>query len=147
MRRPTASTWRSTLEHAIHDEETIMLKSQLQALLLAVSLSAGAALTTTVPATHAEDVKIPATVEDHLALAKEYQAKATEYRKEAQRHRDMFEAYKKSAASSPKNPPPASVVKMQQHCQMLAKDADKLAEDAEKAAEYHTFRARELQGK
>jgi hypothetical protein len=124
-----------------------MLKRQLQALLLAVSLGAGAAITTSVPTTQAEDVKVPSTVEDHLALASEYKAKAAEYRKEAQRHRDMYEAYKKSTASSPKTPPPASVVKMREHCQMLAKDADKLASDAEKAAEYHELRAKELQGK
>jgi hypothetical protein len=123
-----------------------MLKSRIQALLLAVSLGAGAAISV-VPTTHAEDVKLPVSVEDHLALAKDYQAKAAEYRKEAQRHHDMFEAYKKSTATLPKLPPPPSLVKMQKHCQVLAKDAEKLAADADKAAEYHTLRAKELQGK
>jgi hypothetical protein len=135
------------LEHTFYEEETVMLKSQFQAFLLAVSLGAGAAITTAVPTTYAEDVKIPSTVDEHMALASEYKAKAAEYRKEAQRHRDMYEAYKKSVAANPKNPPPASVVKMREHCQMLAKDADKLASDAEKAAEYHELRAKELQGK
>jgi hypothetical protein len=124
-----------------------MLKSRIQALLLAVSLSAAGAVTAAVPTVQAEEVKVPTTVEDHQALAKEYQAKAVEYRKEAQRHRDMYEAYKKSTASSPKNPAPPSVVKMQQHCQVLAKDADALAAAAEKAAEFHLLRAKELQGK
>ncbi len=37
--------------------------------------------------------------------------------------------------------------KMQKHCKALSADADKLAADAEKAADYHTMRAKELQGK
>lgn len=123
-----------------------MLKSHAQALLLAVSLSTGAALAGVPAAAQAEDVKVPVTAEDHLALAKMYQDEATEYRKEAQHHQQMFEAYKNSVASSPKSPAPASVKKMQQHCQTLAKDAETLAADAEKAAEYHTLRAKELQG-
>lgn len=122
-----------------------MFKSRLQALIFAVSLAAGAAVSV-VPTTHAEDVKIPATVEDHLALAKTYQEKAAQYRKEADYHHQMFEAYKKSVASSPKSPNPW-VTKMQKHCQMLAKDAEKMAGDADRAAEYHTLRAKELQGK
>lgn len=122
------------------------MRKSVQVFLLAVSLSAGTA-TLTAPTTYAEDVKIPATVEDHLALAKMYQDKAAEYHKEAQRHQEMFEAYKKNTASSPKSAPPASVTKMQQHCKTLATDAERLATDAEKAAEYHTLRAKELQGK
>lgn len=123
-----------------------MLKSYVRALLLAVSLTAATAIMM-VPTTYADDVKVPVTAEDHAALAKMYQDKAAEYRKEAQHHQEMFEAYKKSVASSPKSPAPASVKKMQQHCQTLAKDAEKLAADTEKAAEFHTLRARELQGK
>lgn len=123
-----------------------MLKSKIQALLLALSLTAGTAIAV-VPTTHAEEVKVPTTVEDHLALAKSYEQKAAEYRKEAEHHHHMFEAYKSSIASSPKSPPPASVVKMQKHCQVLARDAEKLAADSTKAAEYHSLRAKELQGK
>ena len=123
-----------------------MFKSRIQALVFALSLAAGTTVAA-LPTAHAEDVQIPSTVEDHLALAKEYQQKAAEYRKEAERHHHMFEAYKKSTASSPKSPPPASVVKMQKHCQVLARDAEKSAANADKAAEYHTLRAKELQGK
>jgi hypothetical protein len=124
-----------------------MLKSRIQALLLAVALSTGGAMAVVPTSVLAEEVKLPTTVEDHLALAKSYQEKAVEYRKEAQRHRDMFEAYKKSTATSPKSPLPPALVKMQRHCQVMAKDAEKLAVDADKAAEYHTLRANELQGK
>ena len=68
-------------------------------------------------------MKVPTTVEDHLALAKSYEQKAAEYRKEAEHHHHMFVAYKSSIASSPKSPPPQSVVKMQKHCQVMARDA------------------------
>jgi hypothetical protein len=123
-----------------------MLKSHTRALLLAFALSGGAALTSLPATSHAEDVKVPVTADDHLALAKMYQDLAAEYRKEARRHEQMYEAYKKSVATSPKAPTPASVKKMQQHCQALAKDAEKLASDAEKAADYHALRAKELRG-
>ncbi len=122
-----------------------MLKSYAQAILLAVAMLFGAAFTS-IPTTQAQEVKVPATVDDHLALAKMYEEKATSYRKEAEYHHQMFEAYKKSVATSPKTPNPW-VTKMQKHCQMLAKDAEKMAKDADSAAEYHRLRAKELQGK
>jgi hypothetical protein len=96
----------------------------------------------------ADDPKIPQTPEDHIALAKGYQEKAAAYRKEVQEHQKMAAAYKKSAANAQeargqKNP---FVVKMEKHCAAIAKAADKLAIDSEKAADYHTLRAKELQG-
>ena len=36
---------------------------------------------------------------------------------------------------------------MEKHCLAIAADADKMAADAEKAAEFHTLRAKEVQGK
>ena len=61
----------------------------------------------------------------------------------------MAEAYKKSSATpvdkaQKKNP---WLEKMEKHCQTLASDAEKVAADADKAADYHTLRAKELQGK
>jgi hypothetical protein len=92
--------------------------------------------------------KVPVTVEDHLALAKSYQDKAAAWKKEAQYHRDMAEQYKKSAVPGDKSGKPNPwVKKMSDHCQAISDDAEKLAADALKAAEYHTFRAKELQGK
>ncbi len=122
-----------------------MLKSSAQAILLAVAVASGAAFTF-IPTTQAQEVKVPTTVDEHLALAKMYDEKAVSYRKEAEYHHHMFEAYKKTVATSPKTPSPW-VAKMQKHCQMLAKDAMKMASDADKAAEYHKLRAKELQGK
>ena len=102
----------------------------------------------TAPAVFAEP-KVPTTVEEHQALAKEYQAKAATFHKEAEEHKAMAAAYKNSVANAQdkrgqKNP---WVVKMEKHCAQIAAEAEKLATDNEKAAEYHTFRAKELQGK
>jgi hypothetical protein len=97
----------------------------------------------------AAEVKVPTTAEEHFALAKQYQDQAAAHRKEAQTHREMAEAYKKSAVDAKKgygqrNP---WVVKMEKHCNAIATSADKLAADDEKAAEFHTLRGKELQGK
>jgi hypothetical protein len=97
----------------------------------------------------AEETKIPQTVEDHMDLAKKYQEKAVAYNKEAQEHEAMAAAYKKSAgdaqaARGQRNP---VVVKMEKHCAGIAKAALKLADENQKAADYHTLRAKELQGK
>jgi hypothetical protein len=124
------------------------VNKHLQAIMLAMSLATGSMLVST-PASvaAAEDVKVPVTVADHTALAKQYADKATAYKAEAESHRKMAEAYKKSVATTPKAPENPFVKKMEKHCQALAKDADKLAADAQKAAEYHTLRAKELEGK
>jgi hypothetical protein len=93
--------------------------------------------------------KVPVTVEDHLALAKQYQDKAATYRKEAQDHREMAAAAREGALNAHKahgQKDPATA-KMEKHCAALSAAADKLALENEKAAEYHTFRAKELQGK
>jgi hypothetical protein len=96
----------------------------------------------------AAESKVPESAADHLALAKSYQEKAAAYRKEAAEHKAMAEAYKKSVAGPSKaggeNP---WAKKMETHCRAIATDAEKLAADADKAAEFHTMRAKELQGK
>ncbi|HEX6836297.1 MAG TPA: hypothetical protein VF334_06965 [Polyangia bacterium] len=118
--------------------------SAMKAMLSAVTLSAMLAL----PAMAHAQVKVPETAADHLALAKSYQDKAALYKKEVAEHQAMAEAYKKSIAPGSKatgeNP---WAKKMEAHCRAIAADAQRLATDAEKAAEYHTLRARELQGK
>jgi single-stranded DNA-specific DHH superfamily exonuclease len=95
----------------------------------------------------AQEVKVPETAADHEELAKKYREEATQHRKMAEEHRNMAEAYAKSHPDPKgrgKNP---WTVKMQKHCQVIAKGADKLATDAEKAADFHTLRSKELQGK
>jgi hypothetical protein len=108
----------------------------------------GLIATTTTPA-FADPVKIPQTIEEHTALAKEYQKKAAGYRQEAKDHEAMKAAYKNGTSNAQekrgqKNP---WVVQMEKHCDQIIKDSEKLAVDNEKAADFHTLRAKELQGK
>ena len=114
-----------------------------------VALLAFATFAVSATAALAQEVKLPETAADHDALAKSYKDQAAEYKKVADDHRAMAEAYKKTLAmpvdkTGRKNP---WLAKMEKHCALLAKDANKLAADAEKAAEYHTLRGKELQGK
>jgi hypothetical protein len=100
-------------------------------------------------ATMADEMKLAQTAAEHEAMAKSYKDQAAGYKKVADDHRAMAEAYKKSFSAPPskagqKNP---WVAKMEKHCAMLAKDADKLTADAEKAADFHTARGKELEGK
>ena len=113
--------------------------------LIAFLAFAAFALTATV--SFAEDVKAPTTVAEHEALAKKYSGDAAQFKKVADDHRAMAAAY--AAVHQPTNGPKSNEGsdKMKKHCELLAKDADKLASDSEKAADFHTLRAKELQGK
>jgi hypothetical protein len=95
----------------------------------------------------ADDVKIPETAADHEALAKTYKDQAAQYRKTSEDHKKMAAAYKKNTAPEVKGQPNPWAQKMAKHCAALSKSAEKLAADADKAAEFHTFRAKETQGK
>jgi hypothetical protein len=106
-----------------------------------------AAFSVSATASYADDAKVPTTTAEHEALAKQYTDQAAAYKKVADEHRAMAAAYAKSHPDTKgglKNP---WNQKMQKHCEALAKDADKLAADSTKAAEFHTMRAKELQGK
>ena len=112
-----------------------------------VASLAFAAFALTATASFAEDAMVPTTAAQHEALAKQYKEQAAQYKKVADDHRAMAAAYAKAHADSKggvKNP---WNEKMQKHCKALAADADKLAADSEKAADFHTLRAKELQGK
>jgi hypothetical protein len=101
----------------------------------------------TATAAFADEAKVPTTAAEHEALAKQYQDQAAQYKKVADDHKAMAAAYATShpdAKGGGKNPWNA---KMKKHCEMLAKDAGKLAADSEKAADFHTMRAKELQAK
>lgn len=106
-----------------------------------------AAFTSVAGGSFADEAKVPQTAAEHEAMAKSYKDQAAQYKKVADEHKAMAEAYAKAhpdLKGGVKNPWNA---KMQKHCQGLAKDAEKLASDAEKSAEFHTLRAKELQGK
>lgn len=95
----------------------------------------------------ADDMKMPASTADHEALAKSYKEQAAAFRKTSEDHKKMAIEYKKTLAPDVKGQPNPWGTKMSKHCMVLSKDAEKMAVDADKAAEFHTFRAREMQGK
>ena len=112
------------------------------------SIVCAVAILLAVPAAMAANV--PTTAEQHLALAKTYQEQAAANRKLAQEHRDMAEAYKNSAQNTQavkRGEKLSWLVKMEKHCDAIATAAEKLADEDQKAADYHTLRAKELQGK
>lgn len=106
-----------------------------------------AAFAITATAALADDAKVPATSAEHETLAKQYKDQAAQFKKVGDDHRAMAAAYAKAHPDSKGGAKNPWNTKMQKHCEALAKDADKLAADADKAAEYHTLRAKELQGK
>ena len=106
-----------------------------------------AAFAFTANAALADEMKVPTTAAEHEAMAKQYKEQAAQYKKVAAEHEAMAAAYAKAHPDSKGNVKNPWNEKMQKHCKMLAADANKLAADSEKAADYHTMRAKELQGK
>jgi hypothetical protein len=94
-----------------------------------------------------QEVKIPQTVQDHLDLAERYQKKAAEYRQEIDIHKKMLSEYSKGVARLPKDTSENPYIrKMRLHCEKYSA-AENLAREADEMARFHTFRARELEGK
>lgn len=126
-----------------------MMRTLFAALALLAGSAANAQATKQQAATSSDEAralaKLPRTVEDHTAMAKEYQEKAEQYRKEAQYHREMAAAYKASHPDMKGGVRNADAVKMEKHCMTIVKDAEKLAADAEWSAKYHAERAKEMQ--
>ena len=116
------------------------IRTMLAALVLA-------AFAFTANAAFADEAKVPTTTAEHEALAKQYKDQAAQYTKVADEHKAMAAAYAKAHPDSKGGVKNSFNEKMQKHCKALAADAEKLAADAEKAADFHTMRAKELQGK
>lgn len=95
------------------------------------------------------DPKVPTTVVDHMALAKQYREKADAAKKEAAEHREMAQKAHNASPNAHKDQGQGdpSVKKMEKHCAAIAARATALAAAEEKAADYHELRAKELQGK
>jgi hypothetical protein len=119
-----------------------MFRKTLTTLVLGLALATGGSLAMAEP-------KVPATSEDHFALAKVYKEKAEAYRKEAAEHKKMaadFRANPAHAANKARGGRSPAVERMEKHCAAIATAADKLAVENDKAADYHTLRGKELQG-
>jgi hypothetical protein len=117
---------------------------------IAVAAAVFAAFAFAARGSMADAPKVPTTVAEHQALAKQYQDIVAQNKKVADEHRAMADAAKKStlnshaAAHGQKDP---TTEKMVKHCAALAAAADKLAAEAQKSADFHELRAKELQGK
>ena len=110
----------------------------------AVLISTGPALAG--PSQEERALKLPTTAEDHMVIAKSYEDKVAEWRKEAAYHREMAAAYKKTRPDLKGGVRNPDAVTMEKHCAKIANDAEKLAVDAEDTAKYHRLRAKELKG-
>jgi hypothetical protein len=121
-----------------------MVPTKIRALIATLAL---AAITFAATASRAADTKVPATPEEHQAMAAQYRDQAAQYKKLADDHRAMAAAYAQQHVPTNGPTPNTEAVKMKKHCEAIAKDADKLAHDAEMAATYHEQRAKELQSK
>jgi len=95
-----------------------------------------------------QEMKVPQTAKDHYELAERYQKKAAEYREEIEAHKKMLAEYSKGVAKNPKdtgeNP---YIKKMRLHCEKYIGAAENLEREAAEMAKFHTFRAKELEGK
>lgn len=92
-------------------------------------------------------VKLPQTPQEHLAMAENYRRKAIEYRQEAEYHRKMNEEYRKKVTFPKEIRENSYAKKMRIHCEKFIKAAQEAAREAEMMADFHTMRAKELQGK
>lgn len=112
------------------------------------SYGRGNTLLNVVQQDNSSTTKLPETAEEHYKKAESYKQKAAEYRKEAEEHRQMKAEYAKKIYQHPKdrveNP---WIKKMRLHCDKYITQAEALARESEKMAEYHTLRAKELEGK
>ncbi len=128
-----------------------IVRHSAAALAVTLALAADAAPKDPIPTSTDEARKLagmlPQTAEDHAAMARSYEQKAADWRKEAALHREMASAYSKShpdVKGGVRNP---EAVKMEKHCMTIVKDAEKLADDADWSARYHHERAKELEGR
>jgi hypothetical protein len=97
---------------------------------------------------HSQEMKIPQTPQDHRELADRYQKKAAEYRQEIEMHKKMLAEFSKKVAKNPKDTGENPYIrKMRLLCEKYISAAEGLAREADEMAKFHTFRAKELEGK
>jgi hypothetical protein len=86
-------------------------------------------------------------VDDHLAMSKSYEDKAAAQDALISEHEQMKKDYKSRFFINEKITPMAKLKKMNDHCDAIIKDAQKLKADFSDFAKWHRLRAAELQGK
>ncbi|MBA4373649.1 MAG: hypothetical protein C0402_12415 [Thermodesulfovibrio sp.] len=84
---------------------------------------------------------------DHLAMSKSYEDKAAAQDALIAEHEQMKKDYKSRFFINEKLTPMAKLKKMNDHCDAIIKDAQKLKADFNDFAKWHRLRAAELQGK
>jgi hypothetical protein len=87
------------------------------------------------------------TVAEHLAKAEEARKAAEAFRQDAARYREELQKEKKSIAILPKAPENPWWHRARLHYEPLIEEAERRAAEADRLAEYHRFRAAELQGR
>jgi hypothetical protein len=85
------------------------------------------------------------TAADHLAKAEESAKAAAVFREDAARYRQELAKEKRGIAILPKAPENPWWRKARLHYEPLIKDAERSAVEADRLAEYHRFRAADLQ--
>lgn len=95
-----------------------------------------------------QEVKIPQTAKDHYELAERYQKKAAEYRAEIDMHKKMLTEYSKGVAKNPKDTNETPYIKkMRLYCEKYISAKENLEREAAEMTKFHTFRAKEMEGK
>jgi len=84
---------------------------------------------------------------DHLKMEKLYEGKAAEQDAIITEHEQMKCDYKNQFFINEKATPISRLKTMEQHCEALINDAQKLKADFLEFAKWHKMRAEELQGK
>jgi len=84
---------------------------------------------------------------DHLKMEKYYEGKAAEQDAIIAKHQQMKREYKQQYFINEKVTPVSQLKKMEQHCDAIIHDVEKLKADYLESAKWHAMRAAELEGK
>jgi hypothetical protein len=96
----------------------------------------------------AREIKVPVTAKDHYEMAEYYRKIEAQARQEVEMHKKMLAEFSKGVAKSSKSPTENPYIKnMRLHCEKYIKATETLADEAAESAEFHTLRAKELEGK
>jgi hypothetical protein len=95
-----------------------------------------------------QEMKMPQTADDHRKLAEQYDHKAAEARADIAAHKKMLAEFSKRVAQNPKTTTENPYLrKMRLHCEKYIRATEAMAREADAMAQFHRFRAREVEGK